>query len=204
MRFIPAYAGSTSVQTGKMAVSQVHPRIRGVHLLLFEVITWKPGSSPHTRGPLLMTNPFIAGPRFIPAYAGSTLEIINGIGKNKVHPRIRGVHLMFFFRRQRRMGSSPHTRGPPRRVDREEDLLRFIPAYAGSTVFNLLFQAGPEVHPRIRGVHLVPSDQTRSSKGSSPHTRGPLQDAGFKQALIWFIPAYAGSTLNPVVTLLLL
>ena len=92
------------------------------------------------------------------------------------------------------MGSSPHTRGPRLYTGKVPHGPGFIPAYAGSTFFNQLFQLFHWVHPRIRGVHPVGAVLAILWWGSSPHTRGPRRF--FLQSILnnGFIPAYAGST----------
>ena len=92
------------------------------------------------------------------------------------------------------MGSSPHTRGAPREDASQAAHLGIIPAYAGSTT---RYHADPRPasdHPRIRGEHRGAAIPSRSSAGSSPHTRGaqPLYELDAHGGRI--IPAYAGST----------
>ena len=72
------------------------------------------GSSPHTRGPHFQIFDESMTSRIIPAYAGSTGVAISCAKIQRDHPRIRGVHFLFFYFFQRRRGSSPHTRGPQR------------------------------------------------------------------------------------------
>ena len=49
-RIIPAYAGSTTMRSFFPGGAADHPRIRGEHLVVGELITGERGSSPHTRG----------------------------------------------------------------------------------------------------------------------------------------------------------
>ena len=49
--FIPACAGSTLSMSGRTILSQVHPRMRGVHEKCADAMTNAGGSSPHARGP---------------------------------------------------------------------------------------------------------------------------------------------------------
>ncbi len=49
-RFIPAYAGNTLTHIKDNRASPVHPRIRGEHVTLPDVVKVRDGSSPHTRG----------------------------------------------------------------------------------------------------------------------------------------------------------
>ena len=73
-RFIPAYAGNsvTGVSAGNRRT--VHPRLRGElgTLLTEEKIEF--GSSPLTRGTLIVCIVFRKISRFIPAYAGNSLK----------------------------------------------------------------------------------------------------------------------------------
>ena len=69
---IPAYAGSTSTSTNLCDPLPDHPRIRGEHdMKRNDVHRWV-GSSPHTRGALLVDLVAKQELRIIPAYAGST------------------------------------------------------------------------------------------------------------------------------------
>ena len=71
-RIIPAYAGSTWKCDAAHTGGADHPRIRGEHLKPAFLRLHIAGSSPHTRGALLLRHPrlFLVG--IIPAYAGST------------------------------------------------------------------------------------------------------------------------------------
>ena len=71
-------------------------------------------------------------------------------------------------------GSSPHTRGALPRETRPVNIVRIIPAYAGSTSKDFGTASSPGDHPRIRGEHAPAVDV----------------DVTFQ----WIIPAYAGST----------
>ena len=108
---IPAYAGSTRLRPGDIELHWDHPRIRGEHVSGRGDPHEKRGSSPHTRGALANTrNPLIlAG--IIPAYAGSTLQILAAVAAGADHPRIRGEHAKPSGSSPRTLGSSPHTRG---------------------------------------------------------------------------------------------
>ena len=69
-----------------------HPRIRGEHAQLFGIDLLDRGSSPHTRGAPGMgaVQKYRGG--IIPAYAGSTVISVPGVGAATDHPRIRGEH----------------------------------------------------------------------------------------------------------------
>ena len=92
MRIIPAYAGSTSLPQARGAFSWDHPRIRGEHRSPPPSGSGCLGSSPHTRGALLLD--VVAGRNvgIIPAYAGSTSGGRGCACVSPDHPRIRGEH----------------------------------------------------------------------------------------------------------------
>ena len=151
-RIIPAYAGSTFSSVVASSSPADHPRIRGEHPGRRRSVQCGRGSSPHTRG--------------------ARLQGLQTSGRAPDHPRIRGEHMHVYSPVHRFDGSSPHTRGAL--VGREfgEDVVRIIPAYAGSTMAGVLITGVLPDHPRIRGEHdpaALPADQPG---GSSPHTRG--------------------------------
>ena len=71
---------------------------------------------------------------------------------------------------------------------------RIIPAYAGSTSTATGPARRERDHPRIRGEHVQMNRAIADGSGSSPHTRGALDEAGFHHVVGGIIPAYAGST----------
>ena len=112
---IPAYAGSTPSPAQRLRAETNHPRIRGEHGVAGRLGTRGGGSSPHTRGappgrpdirPGLVDHPRIRGEH-------SALSQSRPGGTD--HPRIRGEHLPRYLGNPRYDGSSPHTRGAPRR-----------------------------------------------------------------------------------------
>ena len=153
-RIIPAYAGSTQRWRLRRIQSPDHPRIRGEHFMPARAIASFLGSSPHTRGALVVTSRRRLQCRIIPAYAGSTPT------EAKASPR--------------RSGSSPHTRGALAKRNAAADWGRIIPAYAGSTQARSASPWRWRDHPRIRGEHVLLSLSPRRQRGSSPHTRGAL------------------------------
>ncbi len=96
--------------------------------------------------------------------------------------------------RQRRLGSSPHTRGAHSSRHGGADKSRLIPAYAGSTPYHHLTVPYSPAHPRIRGEHPAYQWVRFPSDGSSPHTRGAHGQRLTRKDWHRLIPAYAGST----------
>ena len=212
---IPAYAGSTSTLAPPTVSLRDHPRIRGEHRNESRGEQYIVGSSPHTRGALMISMCGAGTRGIIPAYAGSTIRAKAYDPNRRDHPRIRGEHPLFDHERSRREGSSPHTRGARVVVEKPVVVRGIIPAYAGSTVpteRSRYFRGGSSPHTRgARHRHPRPARRERiipayagstvaeifkfpDHPGSSPHTRGaprPLLPLPLGSRII---PAYAGST----------
>ena len=194
-RIIPAYAGSTRIESRAMSSHGDHPRIRGEHFEGSGRRLALVGSSPHTRGALAEGGCFGVDCGIIPAYAGSTLTTLRWRRSPPDHPRIRGEHSTPSPRRAGRRGSSPHTRGARGAVGVRYDQAGIIPAYAGSTPQAILLGGSCRDHPRIRGEHAVFVGGLSVGVGSSPHTRGALAAGSAEACPERIIPAYAGSTI---------
>ena len=113
------------------------------------------------------------------------------------HPRIRGEHSTMSKCTPAATGSSPHTRGAPRRPRQGHRRGRIIPAYAGSTLRGDHPIRQPWDHPRIRGEHAPAPPGAGAGLGSSPHTRGAPRGVAGIPVDPRIIPAYAGSTRAP-------
>ncbi len=172
LRFIPAYAGNTMSLSFFATWHTVHPRIRGEHDLLVQYPLFDLGSSPHTRGTHFRREFLKLRFRFIPAYAGNTVQRMRNQLVTAVHPRIRGEHRPSKAPDFYSVGSSPHTRGTPATSSSSGTNTRFIPAYAGNTPLDGWTEVPEPVHPRIRGEHIANTALKKAAAGSSPHTRG--------------------------------
>ena len=132
-----------------------------------------------------------------------------------VHPRLRGELVPSDPTAVILNGSSPLTRGTPKRNDLDGYPGRFIPAYAGSSLLRLCFHGGlhgsspltrgtprmirsfssrSAVHPRLRGELLVKVLTLSVDPGSSPLTRGTPNLVELFLVFRRFIPAYAGNS----------
>ena len=132
----------------------------------------------------------------IPAYAGSTSGTSSFSCRAWDHPRIRGEHLAALNVGAGSAGSSPHTRGALGAERHGLAGIGIIPAYAGSTYIEPLYEMKSQDHPRIRGEHFSPKLRFGSYAGSSPHTRGARPSASVLSVELRIIPAYAGSTVK--------
>ena len=171
-RFIPAYAGNSRSFGRYSDFRSVHPRLRGELCFLICFSVGQRGSSPLTRGTPACKRSITLVKRFIPAYAGNSVEETDDHLDQAVHPRLRGELVQRTTTKCVRFGSSPLTRGT---LIKEHAVLahgRFIPAYAGNSLMLLIMVMVLLVHPRLRG-ELYPSNQPMPFKyGSSPLTRG--------------------------------
>ena len=88
------------------------------------------------------------------------------------HPRSRGENDLFLVSKDDTPGSSPLTRGKPRRAvaGRQPDGL--IPAHAGKTRTSPSRTCAGGAHPRSRGENAVVWSASSGYMGSSPLTRG--------------------------------
>ena len=195
-RFIPAYAGNTSLGGSPVPRSPVHPRVCGEHAPVAWTRPATHGSSPRMRGTLHVSLSVDPVDRFIPAYAGNTRPSRRRGRATSVHPRVCGEHSASAASAAHDRGSSPRMRGTPIRRNSMPRHRRFIPAYAGNTEV-LLFQFSHcPVHPRVCGEHNAPDALRFAYSGSSPRMRGTHRS---RQEFIHqarFIPAYAGNTSN--------
>ena len=109
--FIPAYAGSTFPQQIAEDDKLVHPRVCGEHQKVSNLEVDDSGSSPRMRGALEIAgvHEFDAG--FIPAYAGSTRQVLKTALGGRVHPRVCGEHSRLGSLAVYSEGSSPRMRG---------------------------------------------------------------------------------------------
>ena len=192
-RFIPAYAGNARSPAWQRPSPAVHPRIRGERLAAVSGLTARNGSSPHTRGTLIVCPRWCAAQRFIPAYAGNAPAVLTERGGPAVHPRIRGERSGFGSFSVAGNGSSPHTRGTHGYWFLHDAQTRFIPAYAGNASWRSCHPRRWPVHPRIRGERVLTVSTSGALAGSSPHTRGTPAPPGQGPARRRFIPAYAGN-----------
>ena len=152
----------------------VHPRLRGELINSIHSVNSCIGSSPLTRGTQTTWIYQQSRMRFIPAYAGNSVDI--------------------YVVRIEITGSSPLTRGT-RKVEPDELIrLRFIPAYAGNSFTSLLLFSSTSVHPRLRGELTCKRSPFKRSVGSSPLTRGTRFDIEKFKREHRFIPAYAGNS----------
>ena len=132
-RLIPAHAGKTMPPTASLEAHRAHPRSRGENVGDFASGPGGQGSSPLTRGKRANAHRGFLTVRLIPAHAGKTVCGFSPASPAPAHPRSRGENLTPLLIALVIEGSSPLTRGKPRKSNLTLILLGLIPAHAGKT-----------------------------------------------------------------------
>ena len=191
---IPAHAGKTHWATLYVIQGWAHPRSRGENARTTHREHDGGGSSPLTRGKLSgsLLGGFAVG--LIPAHAGKTISGLPAVWSETAHPRSRGENARSATRSACPAGSSPLTRGKHDDQAATLHAERLIPAHAGKTahVPRPAFRRG--AHPRSRGENAPGIASANWFQGSSPLTRGKLDDGSVTVLHRRLIPAHAGKT----------
>ena len=133
-RLIPAHAGKTWAWSRRARPPRAHPRSRGENTAQPGREGRVAGSSPLTRGKRSILADSVLAHRLIPAHAGKTQSMHSLTCSASAHPRSRGENGTPTATWDNTVGSSPLTRGKPRRSTRPQQATRLIPAHAGKTL----------------------------------------------------------------------
>ena len=193
-RFIPAWAGNTTIAATITQLGAVHPRVGGEHIFLISAGRPSDGSSPRGRGTLRRRHYSTSRDRFIPAWAGNTPVRQEKPDRLPVHPRVGGEHFAAVCKSRAALGSSPRGRGTRGAVAPGFTFYRFIPAWAGNTGETAMTLTLRSVHPRVGGEHAWANAKRPHTIGSSPRGRGTLAGHAELRQDGRFIPAWAGNT----------
>ena len=178
-------------------MERAHPRSRGENTTGSHSAGEPPGSSPLTRGKHLQPRDCVTVHRLIPAHAGKTSMRSMSRWLDRAHPRSRGENVLCGCGVVGDPGSSPLTRGKLSDELAHEHNGGLIPAHAGKTRLGTqpAFRAG--AHPRSRGENQRASLRPGECPGSSPLTRGKLNQHAKDCHRRGLIPAHAGKTSKP-------
>ena len=169
---IPAHAGKTRRICGTATLKWAHPRSRGENVCFYRRPLACLGSSPLTRGKLVVSFFEGRGAGLIPAHAGKTGAGGHQPADRAAHPRSRGENGKTQAERLACRGSSPLTRGKHHKTIHTVRCLGLIPAHAGKTLCGNGPLGPSRAHPRSRGENQVPAVGRVGRVGSSPLTRG--------------------------------
>ena len=189
-RIIPARAGQTIRQTGRLADCADHPRACGANSDNSSTTTSRSGSSPRVRGKLLLFGCRVGSMRIIPARAGQTWLPRAIFTSFPDHPRACGANLEANFGGINKAGSSPRVRGKRLRHEKLLHEGRIIPARAGQTDRQDHSALHRTDHPRACGANLSNAVQKANPYGSSPRVRGKQSD--FMRKLLSAGPSIIG------------
>ena len=150
-RFIPAGAGNSPCAWWTTTRMAVYPRWRGELAVPLHQRVQNPGLSPLARGTRCCLYRTLRESRFIPAGAGNSYPYWNTWAAPTVYPRWRGE---LFFQLQHCCcidGLSPLARGTLNQVVVLSAAGRFIPAGAGNSARQAIWNTCCSVYPRWRG-----------------------------------------------------
>ena len=193
-RIIPALAGNTRAAWHTRTDRTDHPRSRGEYEPHRTSMGSPGGSSPLSRGIRPCGRNDTRCHRIIPALAGNTFRPPQPMIEWWDHPRSRGEYAITADQQAGRWGSSPLSRGIPSWRLYNAAVLRIIPALAGNTSGLRSRLARSWDHPRSRGEYRLVEDTALAKSGSSPLSRGILEQELHSVAEIGIIPALAGNT----------
>ena len=140
------------------------------------------GSSPPTRGKLLVHVERRLIHRLIPAHAGKTSRPDPPRTSRPAHPRSRGENDSQAGSWQPWWGSSPLTRGKRARRSGGRTRWRLIPSHAGKTTHSVKETPAHRVHPRSHGENGSSICWKPYHVGSSPLTQGKHHDPDHQSA----------------------
>ena len=162
---------------------------RGCHVVVY-------GSSPLVRGQHDLLGKLRGCPRIIPARAGPTTRLLEGLRSSPDHPRSCGANVVSPTMPLRASGSSPLVRGQLLFLLRLVCVVRIIPARAGPTYRSPSRPPHPTDHPRSCGANREALPQTGYHGGSSPLVRGQQIRQRHRHPIRRIIPARAGPTVQ--------
>ena len=158
-RIIPARAGQTPSDHEDHAASPDHPRACGANSWSVSPVSFPDGSSPRVRGKRRVLLHGRARIRIIPARAGQTATWPSRWSPSADHPRACGANAAAFVVVFSNAGSSPRVRGKRPQPLHDTFRVRIIPARAGQTNSNSMWQREYADHPRACGANSSLRDE---------------------------------------------
>ena len=138
----------------------------------------------------------------IPAWAGETVLRWRLDPTAGVYPRVGGGNRHFRKSIRTSAGLSPRGRGKLVGKELVGVHLGSIPAWAGETGYGMAFHRLRRVYPRVGGGNVYAIVHALCCWGLSPRGRGKPWCAGRGVPGVGSIPAWAGETASPAISLL--
>ena len=171
-----------------------HPHSRGENCPKASSTHHQSGSSPLTRGKPPIVGAYTMTGGLIPTHAGKTAQRRDAGAHPAAHPHSRGENAAMMRSVLLIQGSSPLTRGKPRRSARGGRVRRLIPTHAGKTRLLRLARSCRAAHPHSRGENPPRRIRQIDACGSSPLTRGKPCRSQAEALDRRLIPTHAGKT----------
>jgi len=174
----------------------VHPHVCGEHELITDKRGVNRGSSPRVWGTCIRDLRDPQDDRFIPTCVGNIYVIGIGRGELSVHPHVCGEHVVNVFVILSDFGSSPRVWGTCIPINKNRDVLRFIPTCVGNISAERRRVHAYSVHPHVCGEHGRCQPEMVAATGSSPRVWGTLDQLQTNLDKSRFIPTCVGNILT--------
>ena len=192
--FTPTCVGTTLRRRWFLALTSVHPHVRGDDRRVSSGSGKSSGSPPRAWGRRPLTVTCYKRNRFTPTCVGTTGQADDGRARLSVHPHVRGDDVGLCLDGLDLVGSPPRAWGRPRRIEAEIGGHRFTPTCVGTT------PAAPRpstiwaVHPHVRGDDVCSALQFGDMLGSPPRAWGRRASAPCHFVALRFTPTCVGTT----------
>ncbi len=193
-RSIPTCVGLTPPARRRACCTLVHPHVRGAHTSTATLRLDLSGPSPRAWGSRRQRPGDAAPPRSIPTCVGLTGWSGPGSSPPRVHPHVRGAHIVAVNPCSSVVGPSPRAWGSPRSSTCAPGPCRSIPTCVGLTGWSGPGSSPPRVHPHVRGAHRKSPRASGSQSGPSPRAWGSRTPPGWLSRRGWSIPTCVGLT----------
>ena len=151
-------------------------------------------TTPRMRG-LRRNDSFLAAVvRYNPAYAGTTGNALRNYALLPIQPRVCGDYLPLQHTSDIVKDTTPRMRGLRLYSCRADTVLRYNPAYAGTTEGFFSLSHGLPIQPRVCGDYARVSRYNLGKNDTTPRMRGLQPRISIARGRGRYNPAYAGTT----------
>ena len=193
-RYNPAYAGTTGARTPCIALMTIQPRVCGDYKEREETKGIMVDTTPRMRGlPWVQRRGGVLY-RYNPAYAGTTHPSCEARHHSSIQPRVCGDYARRRGWTGQTSDTTPRMRGLPPLLEQVGGVLRYNPAYAGTTnQWQRACDCTP-IQPRVCGDYYATYLLVFPLFDTTPRMRGLLIIEYRHPTTCRYNPAYAGTT----------